>query len=110
MTVSPYATVSQIGAALIAGTVTSQAACQQYLDRIAASALRAVVVTRPQAAVLADAAASDARRTAGHPIGPLDGVPFTLKVVHQTNGVLTSNGTPAVNWTPTSDGDIAGKL
>ena len=74
--------LADIAAAMADGSASSEAITQAYLDRIAAMdrtgpALRAVIALNPDA--MAEARASDARRKAGKPIGPLDGVPILVK-------------------------------
>ncbi|MFT6570769.1 MAG: amidase [Sphingomonas echinoides] len=75
------ASIEQLQAMMAHGT-SSAAITQAYLARIAAMdrtgpSLRAVIATNPDA--LAQARASDARRQAGKPLGPLDGVPVLIK-------------------------------
>jgi len=75
-------TASQLGAALAAGSTTSVALVGALVRRVRAVAgprgLNAVAQATFGRA-LADAAASDARRAAGGALGPLDGVPFSVK-------------------------------
>ncbi|WP_010218722.1 amidase [Sphingomonas sp. PAMC 26621] len=68
--------------AQLAHGTSSVAITQAYLARIAAMdrtgpTLRAVIATNPDA--LEQAKASDARRKAGKPLGPLDGIPVLIK-------------------------------
>ena len=67
-------------AALRDGRVTSVALCTAFLERIQAvePKVRALLAVNPES-VLAQAAASDARRAAGAPLGDFDGIPITLK-------------------------------
>jgi amidase len=72
--------IAELRAALEAGEVTSVELTQRYLERIATYdqagiKLNAMVELNQNA--LAEAAASDARRDAGEPLGGLDGIPFT---------------------------------
>jgi len=74
--------IDQLREAMAKGSATSEAVTRAYLGRIAAMnrqgpTLRAVIATNPDA--LAEARASDARRRAGKPLGPLDGVPLLIK-------------------------------
>src|ERR1700755_3513482 len=78
----PDRSIAQVESDLAAGRTTSVALVHHYLARIAAvdkagPKLNAVLALNPQA--LADAAASDARRKAGHVRGPLEGVPILIK-------------------------------
>jgi amidase len=75
-------TLSEISAELQAGHITSTQVVQWYLDRIAAvdragPRLQSVIAINEHA--LADAAALDAERRAGHVRGPLHGVPILVK-------------------------------
>jgi len=110
MTLPANASIAQCTAAFAAGTDTAVNFANGCLARIAASTLNAVVTPRASAAVLSDAAASDARYAAGTPLSPIDGVPFTLKTVHTTNGIRTTNGTSGIDMTVAVDGDVAAKL
>ncbi len=74
--------IADAGARMAAGTLTSVALTQAYLDRIAAiddagPTLNAVVETNPDA--LAIAAERDRERAAGTVRGPLHGIPVLLK-------------------------------
>jgi len=78
----PDRSIAQTEADLAAGRTSSVALVRHYLGRIAAidkagPKLNSVIALNPQA--LADAAASDARRKAGHPRGSLEGVPILIK-------------------------------
>lgn len=102
MTEPPFclveATLEQIRTALETGRVTSVELVHAYLNRIAfydrhGIRLNAVPVLNPDA--LADAAASDARRRAGTPLGPLDGIPYTAKDSYKAAGLTVAAGSPA---------------
>ncbi len=75
------ASIDQLRAMMAKGS-SSEAITRAYLARIAAMdrkgpVLRAVIAVNPQA--IAQAQAADARRRAGKPLGPLDGVPLLIK-------------------------------
>jgi amidase len=75
-------TLPELSAALANGEITSAQLTQAYLDRIAAiddagPRLQSILAVNPDA--LAQAAASDARRSAGQALGPIDGIPVLLK-------------------------------
>lgn len=72
----------EIADALAAGEITSLELTEAYIARIeaidrAGPRLQSIRMVNPDA--LAQAAAADARRAAGAPLGPLDGVPIVLK-------------------------------
>lgn len=71
--------LAQVEADLASGAVTSVQLVHAYEDRIAAlnPKLSAVIAVNP--AALTAAAASDARRSAGKPLSPLDGAPILIK-------------------------------
>ena len=73
-------TARELAAAIAAGDVTATDATQAYLDAIAAhdGAIGAYNEVFP-AQALAQAAAVDAARAAGEPLGPLAGVPVAIK-------------------------------
>lgn len=92
------ASIAQLRAALDTGQVTSEELTQAYLDRIDAYdrngiKLNALVVMNPEA--LADARASDERRTSGTTLGPLDGIPYTAKNSYLAKGLTAAAGSPA---------------
>ncbi|MBS0224330.1 MAG: amidase family protein [Proteobacteria bacterium] len=78
------------------GTVSSREAVQSALDRIAAvnPTINAVVHVLADEA-LADAARADAARASGAVLGPLHGVPVTIKVNIDQRGCATTNGVVA---------------
>jgi aspartyl-tRNA(Asn)/glutamyl-tRNA(Gln) amidotransferase subunit A len=62
-------------------------------------------------AARASAAASDARRAAGQPLGPLDGVPFALKDLLVTEDMPTTAASRMLEgWTAPYDGTMAQRL
>ena len=92
------ASIADLRAALEAGEATAVALVDAYLTRIDAydggdSGLNAVVVRNP--AARDEAAASDARRSAGRPRGPLDGIPYTAKDSYLVEGLTAAAGSPA---------------
>jgi amidase len=72
-------TVAALGRALAAGTLTSTDLSAFYLARIERLNPELHAVISVSLAVAADAADSDARRAAGRPRGPLDGIPVLVK-------------------------------
>ncbi len=79
-TLFPRDTAAEMAASLAAGTTTPEALLRTCLDRIAAldGTLHAWAHLDPDGAAMA-AAASAARHRAGAALGPLDGVPVSVK-------------------------------
>ena len=111
----PYSVVevplSQISADLADGKTTSAEITQAYIDRINGldGPLNGVMMIAPDA--LEQAAASDARRAAGHELGPLDGVPILFKDNHDSVGMPTTAGSYAlVENFPAVDSEVIRRL
>lgn len=92
--------IAELRAALESGQTTAVELVQAYLARIDAydspdttTALNAVVVRN--LAALQEAQASDARRTRGETLGPLDGIPYTAKDSYLVKGLTAASGSPA---------------
>jgi len=85
---------SELAELIRTGKVTSVEVVQAHLDRIAATnpAVNAIVTVAPDALALARAA--DEAVAAGGELGPLHGVPFTVKDSIDTEHVLTQRGSP----------------
>lgn len=103
-------TIAQLRAGLTDGSLTSVGLVHAYRERIArfdrpdpsrddgqaadgGVPLNSVIVDNP--AALDEARASDARRAAGEPLGPLDGIPYTAKESYLARGLPASAGSPA---------------
>jgi amidase len=86
-------TATDLAALIRAGRTSAREAAQAALDRLDAvnGAINAVVDHRP-AEVLAAADAIDARLRKGEAVGPLAGVPVTVKVNVDQAGYATTNG------------------
>ena len=83
--------ITELGRRMRAGTLTSLAVTQHALDRIARidPQINAfITVTRERA--LADAQTADAAFREGRDLGPFQGVPYALKDIYDTAGVLTT--------------------
>ena len=99
---------------MAAGTLTSRALTQAYLDRIAqiddaGPRLDAVIELNPSA--VADADALDAERRAGKVRGPLHGIPVILKDNIDAAGMVNSAGSLALaDNRPSQDAFIVTRL
>lgn len=92
---SQLSTANQAAAAIRAGQASSRELTEQLLTRIAAdTSVNAVVETRPEYALQA-ATAADEAITSGAPLGPLHGVPMTVKDAINVAGLSTTWGDPA---------------
>ena len=90
--------IADLRAALDEGRVTSVQLVEAYLRRIEAydrsgPSLNSIVVFNEDA--LAEAAASDHRRSRGELLGPLDGIPYTAKDSYLAKGLTVAAGSHA---------------
>ncbi|MFY0534853.1 amidase [Nannocystis pusilla] len=96
----------ELADAVRAGTIAAVEVARAYLEQVEHTAARlgAYVRTTP-ALALAEAAAVDAARARGEPLGPLAGVPYGLKDSLVTAGVATAAGSRILaGWVPPYDG------
>jgi amidase len=94
------------------GAVTSEAVVSAHLERIAAvnPDINAVVQVRADDA-LADARAADHVLSAGGKVGPLHGVPITVKDSFDTAGMITTGGTLGRrDFVPQADATVVARL
>ena len=87
--------IAELRRALEDGRVSAVALVESYLRRIEAydhggPMLNAVIVSNPDA--LAEAHASDLRRSRGELLGPLDGIPYTAKDSYLVKGLTAAAG------------------
>ena len=88
-------TATEIAARISTGEVTSREVTERMLARIAADTdVNAIVETRPEFA-LQTAADADEAIAAGRSVGPLHGVPMTIKECFNVTGLRTTWGNPA---------------
>ncbi len=103
---------TEIAAAVTRGDTTARAVVETHLARIAEvnPHLRAVTRTLDDTA-RAEAEAIDRARAAGMPLGPLAGVPFTIKENIDVRGSATTHGVPALREAmPLGDAPIVERL
>ena len=107
-----FSSLGQLSGWLSSGALTSRQLTEIYLERIEALAPRLecfVIVTRERA--LAEAEAADALLSAGINLGPLHGVPYGLKDLFDTKGVMTGWGAePFRDRLPEADATIVQRL
>jgi amidase len=107
-----YASATTLARAIRAKEISSVEVVQAFLERIAAvnPALNAVVQLRAEAA-LAEARAADAALAHGQIMGPLHGVPMTIKDSLDTAGVITTGGTTGrATYVPAQDATVVARL
>ena len=108
------ASIADLQAKMAAGTLTSHALAQAYLDRIAAidragPAINAVIELNPDA--LKEADALDAEHKAGKVRGPLHGIPVLLKDNIDATPMANSAGSLALaDNRPKADAFLVAKL
>ncbi|WP_224365838.1 Asp-tRNA(Asn)/Glu-tRNA(Gln) amidotransferase subunit GatA [Hyalangium versicolor] len=102
----------ELAAKLAAREVSSVEATRACLARIAQVDGKVKAFLRvDEKGALAAAEASDARRKAGNPASPLDGVPIGLKDIFLTEGVETTCGSRILQgFVPPFDGTVVGLL
>lgn len=91
-----YRPASALARLVASGEMSAEALVQAHLDRIATvdPMLHAFVEVRA-AAALAEARAQDARARRGEPLGPLAGVPVTVKSAIDVAGLRCETGSPS---------------
>jgi aspartyl-tRNA(Asn)/glutamyl-tRNA(Gln) amidotransferase subunit A len=102
----------ELAAKLAAGEVSSVEATRACLARVAQVDGKVKAFLRlDEKGALAAAEASDARRKAGSPASPLDGVPIGLKDIFNTEGVATTAGSRILEgFIPPYDSTVVGLL
>ncbi len=108
----PFRSVVDQSRALAAGEISSRELVDLYLERIAVHnpALNAVVTLDPERA-RREAGEADAARAAGQELGPLHGLPITVKDSFETAGMRTVCGrTDLKDYVPVQDADAVKRL
>ena len=107
-----FAPVTHLAVWIKSGVLTSRRLTQIYLDRIASLGPKLecfAVVTADLA--LAEADAADALTRVGVNLGPLHGIPYGVKDLFDTRGVVTGWGAePFQNRVPDTDAPIVTRL
>ncbi|HAB24095.1 MAG TPA: amidase, partial [Pantoea sp.] len=84
---------------------------QAHLDRIEETNPQVNAIVTVAAGALKEARAAEAAVMAGEPLGPLHGVPFTVKDSIDTAGVMTQRGSPIFkNRLPTEDATSVARI
>ncbi|HVE25964.1 MAG TPA: amidase family protein, partial [Sporichthya sp.] len=105
-------TAGQLGALIASGETSAVEVTQAHLDRISKidESIHAFLHIDTEGALSA-AAAVDAARKVGSPLGPLAGVPLALKDVLTQEGVPTTCGSKILEgWRPPYDSTVVRKL
>src|SRR5579875_435029 len=97
----------ELAAAIAQGEISALEAVEAHIARIEQvnPAINAVVVKRYDAA-RAEACAADERHARGEPLGPLGGVPVTIKESLDLAGTPTTFGLPSRANTPMTSDDV----
>jgi aspartyl-tRNA(Asn)/glutamyl-tRNA(Gln) amidotransferase subunit A len=105
-------TATRLAGLIAAGEVSAVEVTQAHLDRIAATDQRVHAFLHVDAeGAMAAAGAVDAAGAAGHPLGPLAGVPVAVKDVFATRAVPTTCGSKILaGWRPPYDATTVSRL
>jgi amidase len=107
-----YASAGELVAELRSGKLSSVELLDAYLARVDErdGALNAVVATDVDRA-RAEAAAADDAACRGESLGPLHGLPMTVKDAFETEGLVTTSGSPSLaDHVPAADADAVARL
>lgn len=107
-----WASAIDLASAIRQRQVSAVEVIQAHLDHIAAvnPALNAIV-TLDEAGALLQARAADEALARGMSVGPLHGVPFTVKDALETTGILTTSGFPPLKkYQPAKDAPVVARL
>ena len=107
-----FQSACEIARALREKEVSALEVVEMHLRRIEAThpTLNAVVTSAAERA-MDEARAADARHSKGEPLGPLHGVPITIKDSIETAGIRTTGGTTGLaNYVPERDAPVVARL
>jgi aspartyl-tRNA(Asn)/glutamyl-tRNA(Gln) amidotransferase subunit A len=107
-----FQTVAELSASLAAGSLTSVALTEAVIARTLAVEDRVQAFnSHDRESALEQARASDARRTAGRPVGPLDGIPIGLKdLIAVKDQPLTASSKILANFVSPYDATVTTRL
>jgi amidase len=107
-----FATATELVAALRAGELSSAELLEHQLGRIqAVNAEVNAFVTVDADGARERASAADAARARGDELGPLEGLPITIKDCFETEGIRTTVGAPFLaDYVPARDADAVARL
>lgn len=107
-----FGTIAALSARLASGEISAVELMRACLDRVAAVEERVQAFNSwDQIGALAQAEASDARRTAGESRGPLDGIPIGLKdVIAVRDQPLTASSKILANFVSPYDATVTERL
>lgn len=106
-----YSDATRLAELIRTREVTSVEVVQAHLDRIAAVDPQVNAIVALSEGALEAAKAADEALSAGGDIGPLHGVPFTVKDSFDTAGVLTQRGSPIFQGrTPDNDATSVARI
>jgi amidase len=106
-----YASATPLAHQIRAKAVTSEEVVQAYLDRIAEINPKINAVVQWSSAALDQARAADAALARGELRGPLHGVPFTVKDIFDTAGLVAAAGLEERrNYVPEHDACVVKRL
>jgi aspartyl-tRNA(Asn)/glutamyl-tRNA(Gln) amidotransferase subunit A len=107
-----YQTIREVGERLKRREISAVELATAILDRAEKldGTLNAfITITRETA--LAQARSADQALAAGHYLGPLHGIPISLKDLYQTSGITTTGGSKILaDWVPEADSTVARRL
>ena len=107
-----YASATELAAAIQARKVSSRELLEHFFERTAKlDGPLNLVVTKDEERARREADAADAALAEGRSLGPLHGVPMTVKDSFSTKGMRTTSGAPELaEHVPTADADPVRRL